>query len=159
MGAGATIRVGPGTFEGADVDVPGVRIMGVDGASTITGGLKVVADDVVISGLAITGRETAYQGGVTVDRARGVVISGNRMAGNSFGIYLIDARDALVERNHVTDNAYGIEVHGDADGIVIRGNDIVENDRPLDDARAAGGLNLYLTSGAMVIADQPVQWQ
>ena len=150
---GRTIRVGPGTFAGAEIDRPGLAVVGTSRRTVVSGGLIVRADGVRLEGLAVGGRDQAYQGGITVRDARDVTIVGNSVSGNSFGVYLIDALGAHVAGNQISDNAYGIEIHGRTDGVVIEGNRIADNDRPLDDARAAGGLNLYLTSGPVLVRD------
>lgn len=155
--AGSSIQLGPGTFAAARVSVPGVRIDGAGEASIIAGGLEVRADGVEISGVTITGQETAYAGGILVENARDVVIRDSVVRGNPFGIYLIDAPGTTITGNTITDNGYGLEIHGQSAGTVIRGNEIVDNDRPIDASRRAGGINLYFTTGGLTITDNRIE--
>ena len=154
---GSTIRLGEGTFDAATVGTPLLRIVGVGEASVITGGLVVRADGVEISGVTITGQATPYGGGIAVEDARDVVIRDSVIRGNPFGIYLIDAPGASVTGNRITDNGYGLEVHGASAGTVVRGNEIVDNDRPIDASRRAGGINLYFTSGGLTIEGNRIE--
>jgi parallel beta-helix repeat protein len=154
---GSTIRVGPGTFEAAEVTVPGTRIVGSGPATVITGGLVVRADGVEVSDLALTGQAKPYAGGITVAGASGVVIARTLVSGNPFGVYLDNAPGALVEDSRITGNGYGIEIHGTTGGTRISGNEIVDNDRPLDDARGAGGINLYFTTGGVTISGNRIE--
>jgi parallel beta-helix repeat protein len=150
---GTAIRLGPGVFEGVPITTPGIALLGVRGETTIQGPLEIRADHVRLEELTLAGADRPHTGGVTVVRARGIVIRHNIVRDNSFGVYLIDAPEALIERNLVTGNAYGIEVHGESAGTRIERNDIVDNDGQLDDSRSAGGIDLYFTTGGLTVAD------
>jgi parallel beta-helix repeat protein len=154
---GATIQLGPGTFDAATITRPGQAIAGTPGQTSVVGGLTIAADDVTVSGLTLTGVQDTYSGGLIVNRARRATIVGNEVSGNPFGIELQDALDARIEQNLVTDNGYGLEVHGRTDGTVIRHNQIVENDRRVDKWRGAGGINLYLVKGGLTIEDNEIR--
>jgi parallel beta-helix repeat protein len=147
--AGAVIELGPGDFDGATVQRPGLTIVGTPGQTTVSGGLHIRADDTTISSLTISGAAPGYNGGLEVTSARSAVITGNVVQGNTFGIYLVDAVGARVEDNTMTDNGYGLEIHGKTDGTVVRGNQIVDNDRRVDTSRGAGGVNFFLTTGGI----------
>jgi parallel beta-helix repeat protein len=99
----------------------------------------------------ISGNTSSFAAGVRIDGATGVLIKRLRIQGNSIGIFLNNARKARIYKNVVTDNAYGIEVHGTTTGTVIDKNLIKGNDRYLDAARSAGGMNLYKVSGGLTI--------
>lgn len=147
--AGAVIQLGPGTFDAATIQRPGLTVIGTPGQTTVTGGLHVRADDTSIASLTISGAAPGYNGGLEVTSARGAVITDNVVQGNTFGIYLSDAIGATVDGNTMTDNGYGLEVHGATDGTVVHGNEIVNNERPVDTLRGAGGVNFYLTTGGI----------
>jgi parallel beta-helix repeat protein len=154
--AGSTIRLGAGTFDAVTISVPQVRILGAGESTVITGGLQVRADGVEIREVTLTGQQAAYGGGILVDGARNVVIRSSLIRGNPFGVYLVDAPGALVTGNLITDNGYGLEIHGASGGTVVSGNEIVDNDRPVDASRRAGGLNLYFTTGGVTIANNEI---
>jgi parallel beta-helix repeat protein len=149
--AGATIRLGAGEFAATTISSPGIRLVGTGAETVISGGLIVRADGVSVSNVTLTGQTRAHRGGVVVEGARDVAIRNSVIRGNPFGIHLLDAPGARIEGNLVTDNGYGIEVHGATDGTLVSGNDIVDNDRRLDDSRGAGGVNLYFTTGGITL--------
>ncbi len=157
--AGATIRLGPGSFDGTTVEQTGLTIVGEPGQTSVVGGLTIDtgATGVTVTGLTLTGVTEPYSGGLMVRGADGAVIVGNVVRGNPFGIHLVDATGARIERNTVTDNGYGLEIHGRTDGTTIVANDIVDNDRRVDKWRGGGGINLYFTHGGITIERNRIQ--
>jgi parallel beta-helix repeat protein len=153
--SGNVICLRGGTYSGFTVSKSGLTITSYPGETATIRGQTVVrgVSSGTIRNLSLTGATSTFQAGLRVDSSSGVKVSGNRMAGNSLGLFLFNARSALVENNVVTDNAYGIEVHGATDGTIIRSNRVDENDRYLDPARSAGGINFHKTSGGIIVSD------
>ena len=153
--SGNVICLRGGTYTAFTVAKSGLTISSYPGETATIRGQTLVrgVSSGTIRNLSLTGATSTFQAGLRVDSSSGVKVSGNRMAGNSLGLFLFNARAALVENNVVTDNAYGIEVHGATDGTIIRSNRVDENDRYLDSARSAGGINFHKTSGGIIVSD------
>ncbi|MBX3032048.1 MAG: right-handed parallel beta-helix repeat-containing protein [Chloroflexi bacterium] len=65
--------------------------------------------------------------GIEVDDSPGSVIRDNVVRGATEGLELDDAGPLTVTRNRLTRSWVGIQVEGDADGHIIRGNDVRGN--------------------------------
>lgn len=106
-GPGDVLRLGDGRFDGPVV---------VDRPLTIAGGrdsrivgpgtgsvIRVTADDVVLTGLAVTGSGTSLatiDSGIVVDRGvRRTVVAGNRIVGNLVGVDVQGGIDTVVRDN------------------------------------------------------------
>jgi parallel beta-helix repeat protein len=148
------IELLPGRHEGFVVTRPGLVIAGGGpDATTVVGQVLVVADDVEIRDLAVTGVDEPYEGGLLVDGAAGVRLSGLHVHDNSFGIHLRDAPRATIEGNEITGNGAGIEVHGLSADTEITGNRIHHNDRAVDASRGANGIVFFRSEGGAEVRD------
>lgn len=105
---GATVEVGPGTYEGDLLVARPVRLVGRGRPQLLGSGagsvIRVRSAGVVLEGLDIDGRGGGNLGrdssGIHV-AASGVVIRDCRIRGSLFGIYLREAHDAAVEGSTV----------------------------------------------------------
>lgn len=85
--------------------------------------------DIVVAGNSLTGIPKA----IAVDRgARGVVVSGNRIAGGlmrgSYGVRVVDAQEVTVTGNLITDMAHGVELGTGVDFVGgLAGVEVVSN--------------------------------
>jgi nitrous oxidase accessory protein len=136
--SGATIRIGPGSYRGdLLIDRP-LRLLGAGRPLLLGSGrgsvVRVRADDVVLEGFDIDGRE----GGALMRDSSGVHVAGRRVvlrdlriAGALFGVYLMQADGALVEGCRVRgipgkspgEKGSGIHVWNTR-GFRLQGNDI-----------------------------------
>jgi parallel beta-helix repeat protein len=150
----ARIELLPGRHEGFVVTRPGLVVVGSgpDG-TTVVGQVLVVADDVEIRDLAITGVEEPYAAGLLVDGAAGVRLTGLHVHDNTFGIHLRNAPRATIEGNEITGNGAGIEVHGRSADTSITGNRIHHNDRAVDASRGANAIVFSRSEGGAVVRD------
>jgi nitrous oxidase accessory protein len=137
---GATIEIGPGTYRGDLVIDRPVRLVGSGRPLLLGSGggsvVRVRADDVVLEGLDIDGRE----GGALMRDSSGVHVAGRRavlrdlrIRGALFGIYLMQADGAVVERCVVrgipgkSPGEKGSGIHlWNTRGFRLQGNDISE---------------------------------
>jgi nitrous oxidase accessory protein len=102
---GATIDVGPGTYEGDLVIDRPIRLRGTGWPRLVGGGadsvVRIRADDVTMEGFEIDGRGGGDLGrdssGIHITGRR-VVIRRCRIANTLFGIYLREAHDSVVEK-------------------------------------------------------------
>jgi nitrous oxidase accessory protein len=101
---GATLDIGPGTYEGDLVIDRPIRLRGIGWPRLVGAGadsvLRIRADDVTIEGFEVDGRGMGDLGrdssGIHVTGHR-AVIRRCRIANTLFGIYLREAHDSLVE--------------------------------------------------------------
>jgi hypothetical protein len=126
---------------------------------TITGG----AAFVTVQGLTVTGTTGHRSAGVLVESIAGgpitlrdLVVTENA----GFGINVYDSEDVLVESSELMHNGTGIQVIHDGAGVVIRGNDIHDNDRmirntasPSHDDYGADGVALVSTRGPVLVTE------
>jgi parallel beta-helix repeat protein len=150
----ARIELLPGRHEGFVVTRPGLVVAGSgpDG-TTVVGQVLVVADDVEIRDLAITGVEAPYEAGLLVDGAAGVRLTGLHVHDNTFGIHLRDAPRATIEGNEITGNGAGVEVRGRSADTSITGNRIHHNHRAVDASRGANAIVFFRSEGGAVVRD------
>ena len=142
------IELLPGRHAGFVVTRPGLVVSGAGrDTTTVVGQVLVVADDVDIRDLAITGVDEPHEAGLLVDGAARVRLTDLDVHDNAFGIHLRDAPDATIERNEITGNGAGIEIHGQSGGTLITGNRIHHNDRPVDASRGANGVVFFRSEG------------
>jgi nitrous oxidase accessory protein len=137
--AGDILRLSPGIFEGPIIVDLSLTIDG-GGAATIKGNnsgsvVLVIAPDVTITGLTITGSGSAGEkkdAGVFLGaNATNAVVTNNRLIGNLIGVNLQGAKGALVENNviegrqdhRMNDRGNGVYLWN-SPGAKIIGNDI-----------------------------------
>jgi len=150
-GAGRIVLL-PGRHDGFIVARQGLVMAGSGPAvTTVVGQVQVVADDVEIRDMAITGVNEPYEGGLLVDGASGVRVNGVHAHDNSFGIHLRDAPGATVEESEISRNGAGIEIHGRSTGTSIASNRIHHNDRAVDASRGANGIVLFRSEGGVEV--------
>jgi parallel beta-helix repeat protein len=152
--SGSVICLRGGTHGRFTITRSGLTVQSYPGETATISGQTLVkgVTSATLSTLRFTGATSRFQAGLRVEASSGVKVLGNRMSGNSLGIFLFNATNTLVEKNTVTDNAFGIEVHRTTTGTIIRGNRIEANNRYLDASRSAGGMNLYKTSGGITVS-------
>jgi len=153
---GSTIRVGAGDYGPFILDRPGLSIVAEPGERPrVQGPIRIRGTrDVRLQGLDVSGVTTRYEAGVGIDRSSGVSLVDLLVHGNSFGIEIVDSKAVTVTDSEIKDNASGIEVHGPSEGTRIERNRIVANQRDLDQSRGGTGINLYLTSGVTIAANE-----
>jgi len=138
---GATLRLAPGTHEGAVAIARPLAIDCAEGAVIDGGGagsvLTVTGPDVTIRGCAIRGSGDDHQ---EIDS----------------GIRLLEGADrALVEGNRLTGNLYGVDIHGARDA-VVRGNTVVGRDDRRMNSRG-NGVYVWNAPGARVEGND-IRW-
>jgi parallel beta-helix repeat protein len=87
---------------------------------------------VTIRGMTVTGAFVEGQAGagIFVNQGSHISLLANTVHGNkAFGIRLFVATDSVVEGNDVYGNAIGIQVYRGGEGIVIRGNNLHDNNQ------------------------------
>jgi parallel beta-helix repeat protein len=165
--SGDTILVASGTY-GSVVVNKAVKLIGEDRNTTITGYIKVTADNVVISGFTIKGgidlgrieptpREksdnTVMKGniitsevgaGIAIYYSRGNIVSGNIITNNGgSGVYLYHSSDVRVSNNIITNNnnnGIGIDTCGN---IAVIGNTVANNKRGIHHLPTSVGSRFY----------------
>jgi parallel beta-helix repeat protein len=148
------IELLPGSHAGFVVTRPGLVVSGAGrDTTTVVGQVLVVADDVDIRDLAITGVDEPHEAGLLVDGGARVRLTDLDVHDNAFGIHLRDAPDATIERNEITGNGAGIEVHGQSAGTSITRNRIHHNDRAVDASRGANAIVFYHSEGRVEVRD------
>lgn len=136
---GDVLILAPGLHSGPVVIDKPLTLDGRGQAQIDAGGqgsvIRVTGEDVVIRGLTLTGSGNSHQdidSGVLMTReARRVLVEGNRIEGNLYGVDIHGARDSIVRGNTIigrqdrrmNDRGNGIYVWN-APGAVVEGNDI-----------------------------------
>lgn len=136
---GDVLILAPGLHRGPVVIDKPLTLDGQGKARIDAGGhgsvVKVTGEDVVIRGLELTGSGNSHQdidSGVQMTReARRVLVEGNRLEGNLYGVDIHGARDSIVRGNTIigrrdarmNQRGNGIYVWN-APGAVVEGNDI-----------------------------------
>lgn len=138
---GDTVVVGPGTYSGHLVLDRPVKLQGQPGAVLDGGGsgdvIRVRAPDVTLRGLRIQRSGTSLNemnAGIFVEQtAARVVIEGNELERNGFGIWLDGCPDARILGNRIhgepalrsQDRGNGVHLHN-VQGALVAGNEIWE---------------------------------
>lgn len=136
---GDVLILGPGLHAGPVMIDKALVLDGQGKAQIDAGGqgsvVTITAEDVVIRGLRLTGSGNSHQSidsGVQLTRkARRVLIEGNRIEGNLYGVDIHGARDSIVRGNTIigrqghrmNERGNGIYVWN-APGAVVEGNDV-----------------------------------
>src|SRR3990170_3586779 len=110
---GDTIYVGAGTYsEHVIVNKDNINLLGHSQIDTLiagnaTGeGLKVMANNVTVSGFAVTNFAT----GILLDKVFNCSVLDNRVFNNKFGIWLSYSSNCLVSRNNVTNCEHNLRL-------------------------------------------------
>ena len=174
-GPGDTVIVRAGTYAPFNVTVAGrlgapITVRGAAGETAVIDGssapvaavrLTTTAAFVTVSDLTVTGATGYRSAGVLVETVtrgpidlRDLLVTGNA----GFGVNVYQSTNVLVESSEITHNGTGVQVIGQGAGVVIRDNDIHDNDRmirntptPTDDDYGAVGVSLEATSGPVLV--------
>ena len=174
-GPGDTVIVRGGTYGPFSVGVAGrlgapVTVRGADGETAVIDGSSATVAAIRIAGtaayvtlaaLTVTGTTGYRSAGVLVETVTGgpIDLRDLMVTGNAgFGVNVYQSTDVTVESSEITHNGTGVQVIGRGAGVVIRDNDIHDNDRmirntvtPTDDDYGAEGISLDSTSGPVLI--------
>ena len=118
---------------------------------------------ITIDGLEVTGTTGYRSAGLLVESITGGPVTLRHIDAHDnegFGINLYHSQDVLVEDSELSHDGTGIQVTGEGEGVVIRRNDVHDNDRmirntqtPTDDDYGAEGITLVSTVGPTLVAD------
>ena len=156
-----------GVFQGFEIDRSDLQISSYPGEMAVIVGdgqkintIKVKdVSGIEISNLTVQENYLNYGTGIKVENSTDVMIKGNRLQNNQgFGLVLKDVEDVLVDNNIATHNGNAIEVRYGSAGVIIRNNQIYQNDRVVDSGRAGIGITFYRTTGP-VTAEGNLIWE
>lgn len=85
-----------------------------------------------VEGNLVVGARGAAGMGLGFKDSDGVRVTGNRLVGNTTGVYLDRSprspdRPVVLEGNQIALNGTGLRLHGNPDGVVLRGNDLQDD--------------------------------
>jgi len=163
----STVYVRGGVYTGFDIhrnhlifaSYPGeMAVLVGDGKKQST--LKIAdALDIQILQFTVKDNFLKYGTGIKVENSSSVILKDNSLVNNQgFGIVLKDVSDVVVEENDASHNGNAIEIRYGSDNVIIRNNQIYQNDRRVDAGRAAIGVTFYRTSGP-ILAEGNQLWE
>lgn len=155
--SGSRIVVAAGTYPGFVVTRDNLTVAAATGAKVLvrgTGTNIVKFDGVVgggLDGLDVLGSTVQYGSAVKIDDSSGVKVTRSILHdGLTWGITVVRSSGVSLEDNEVFGNANGIEERYASD-LVIRGNRIHHNLKPVDSGRGYEGINFYKSTGKVTV--------
>jgi Right handed beta helix region len=140
----------------------------IQGSTPFQAGVRVARTSswVTVQGLTVTGVTGYRSAGVLVESVvdgpitlSNLIVTGN----DGYGINVYESQNVLVENSDLSHNGTGIQVIREGSGVVIRGNQIHENDRmirntpqPTNDDYGAEGVTLDGTAGPVLVTDNRI---
>jgi parallel beta-helix repeat protein len=156
-GTGSRIIVAAGTYPGFVVTRDNLTVAAATGAKVLIRGTgtNIVTFDGVVGGglesLDILGSTVQYGSAVKIDDSSGVEVTRSMIHdGLTWGITVVRSAGVSLEDNEVYGNANGIEERYASD-LVIRGNKIHHNLKPVDSGRGYEGINFYKSTGKVTV--------
>jgi hypothetical protein len=173
---GDTVIVGSGTYSPFVVRVPGrasapFRVEAsvgdhpvvFGGTSTSIATIKITgtAAYVTIDGLKVQGTTGSFNSGVLVEaiQAAPIVLRDLTVTqSDGYGVRLFNSDNVLIEDSDISHTGTGIQVFGHGSSVVIRNNDVHDNDRmitntvtPTNDDTGGLGIDLNQSIGAVLV--------
>ncbi len=161
--SGSTVYVRAGTYGPFELRRSGLTFTSYPGDTAIVKGNSSAYNTVHILGvtsatlasLTITGNVVQYGSGVAVDTSSGVTLAHLVVRDNtSFGIRTNNS-SAVIEESDIYGNHSGIEI-ARSGTVVIRNNDIHNNDKMIDSGVGAQGVSFYYTTGSVLASDNRI---
>jgi parallel beta-helix repeat protein len=145
------------------------EVVTIRGQSSLPSSIRITgsASWVTVAGFTVSGTTGYRSAGVLVESIRdggSTTLRDLTVTNNAgFGIHVYESTDVTVQNNNVSNNGTGVQVTDYGEGVLIRDNDIHENDRmmrdtptPTNDDYGADAVAFDGTTGHVVVTDNRI---